>query len=204
MRTFIGHTGRVSQALLSPDKELVISGSMDGSVRLWERRTGRTVAELVTVSGGEWATLTRQGYFVASEKARGHVNVRAGGEVRTAHELGRYFDPPAVATLMSGYLPHVASETTVEETTAEENTATDRTPPEIRNLRVTAAGTQRSFARSQPVVPVAATTQRVVLTGEVYDEYGVRVEVLDISGGQATVEVSRAPYDPAPPSADIT
>src|SRR5262249_35429820 len=39
----VGHTGRGSQVAFSPDGELLVSVSVDGTARLWRVATGRTV-----------------------------------------------------------------------------------------------------------------------------------------------------------------
>ena len=48
LATLHGHTGGVWGVALSGDNRLIVSGSYDGTIRLWERASGR---ELVTIKG---------------------------------------------------------------------------------------------------------------------------------------------------------
>jgi hypothetical protein len=58
---------------------LALSGSSDGSSRLWHLQTGDEIAHMVGFTDGEWATVTKQGYYVASSrKAEERINVRTG------------------------------------------------------------------------------------------------------------------------------
>jgi hypothetical protein len=41
-----GHTGYVFSALFSPDGKWVVTASLDGTARVWEASTGKTIAEL--------------------------------------------------------------------------------------------------------------------------------------------------------------
>jgi eukaryotic-like serine/threonine-protein kinase len=45
-RVFAGHTGTVGSVCFSPDGETVLTGSEDGTARLWDTQTGRTLAVL--------------------------------------------------------------------------------------------------------------------------------------------------------------
>lgn len=45
-RVFSGHTGTVMSVCFSPDGETVLTGSEDGTARLWDTETGRTLAVL--------------------------------------------------------------------------------------------------------------------------------------------------------------
>src|SRR6185369_1057202 len=43
IRTLTGHTGQVNSVAFSPNGLYALSGSMDGSWRLWELATGKTI-----------------------------------------------------------------------------------------------------------------------------------------------------------------
>ncbi len=72
VRFLEGHTGPVYAVGFSPDGRLLVSGSIDGSVRLWDRATGQPVAQIasgadpvltlaIAPAGTGFATGTRRG-----------------------------------------------------------------------------------------------------------------------------------------------
>jgi WD40 repeat protein len=46
IRTFEGHTGRVTSVAFNPDGRLLASGSADETIKLWDVATGREVRTL--------------------------------------------------------------------------------------------------------------------------------------------------------------
>jgi len=79
IRTFQGHSYGVNAVAFPPDGRLALSGSGDGSSRLWNIQTGDEIANMVSFTDGEWATVTGQGYYVASSTtAEERINVRTG------------------------------------------------------------------------------------------------------------------------------
>jgi len=45
-RTFAGHEGEVSRALITPDRKRLITGGRDATIRVWELATGQSVLVL--------------------------------------------------------------------------------------------------------------------------------------------------------------
>ncbi|MGQ0763051.1 MAG: caspase family protein [Acidobacteriota bacterium] len=65
--TLSGHTDEVRDVAFSPDGRLLMSGSMDGSVRLWEVATGEPLALITLMRGtGDWTVVTPEGFFDGS------------------------------------------------------------------------------------------------------------------------------------------
>ena len=63
LRTFEGHSGFVPSVAFSPDGVRVLSGSADGTMKLYKLETGDLVATLVGAGDGEWVALTPEGFF---------------------------------------------------------------------------------------------------------------------------------------------
>ena len=63
-RLLEGHTAAVRAVRFSPDGRLLLSGSADGTFRLWNPATGGAVSFVVT--GQEWLMFTDDGYFDGS------------------------------------------------------------------------------------------------------------------------------------------
>jgi hypothetical protein len=70
---FIGHQGDVWAVAPSPDGRLLVSGSADQTVRVWNLATSELIVTLFNGSGGEWVVWTPQGYYASSPDAEGIV-----------------------------------------------------------------------------------------------------------------------------------
>ena len=77
VRKFLGHTGVVWAVAPSPDGRLLLSASMDQTLRVWDPDRDEPLLSLF-FAGDEWIAWTPEGYYAASpggEKLMGwHVN----------------------------------------------------------------------------------------------------------------------------------
>ena len=101
---FAGHTGDVWAIAVSPDGGLLLSGSDDQTLRLWNTRTGENIVSLFSGSDGEWVMWTPEGYYAASPGGDAHVgwhiNQGAGNAARfvTVAQLKQHFYRPDIVT----------------------------------------------------------------------------------------------------------
>src|SRR5262249_35439286 len=60
-----GHSYTVTSVVFSPEGKRVLTGSMDGTVRLWDADTGQELCQLVSFDKG-WAVFDSAGRYDAS------------------------------------------------------------------------------------------------------------------------------------------
>ena len=63
---FVGHEGDVWAVTPSPEGRLLVSGSHDQTIRLWNLITRELIATLFNGTDGEWVLWTPQGYYASS------------------------------------------------------------------------------------------------------------------------------------------
>jgi WD40 repeat protein len=63
---FIGHTSEIWGVAASPDSRLLVSGSGDQTVKLWEINSGRLLLTIFHGTDNEWVVWTPEGYYTAS------------------------------------------------------------------------------------------------------------------------------------------
>jgi WD40 repeat protein len=87
MRTFPGHTGFVEAVAFTPDGKTLVSGSADGTVRLWDALTGKQRRSF-EVSGDQVGAVacSPDGRWVAAGDYSGRVRLRALGRRKGARE----------------------------------------------------------------------------------------------------------------------
>lgn len=96
--SFKGHIGPVNFAKISADKRYVLSGSYDGTVRLWDTKTGKEIGQFVGFTGGEWVVITPEGYYNSSLNGHKFLNVRIGQKVYTIEQFYDVFYRPDIVS----------------------------------------------------------------------------------------------------------
>ncbi len=115
LRAFRGHTGLIATAGFSRDGRYVVSGSLDGTTRLWDLATGNELAALIGLvppdwfrSDPQWLVVTPDGFFDGSAGAREKVAFRVGGGLQLA-PVDRFFQdfyrPGLLADVWAGQAP---------------------------------------------------------------------------------------------------
>ena len=69
---YLGHESDVWAVTASPDGRLLVSGSHDQTIRVWNARTFELIATLFSSLDGEWVIWTPQGHYAGS-KASGNI-----------------------------------------------------------------------------------------------------------------------------------
>lgn len=166
LRDYTGHSGDVWTLAVSRTGDLLVSGSDDQTVRLWNTRTGENIASLFHASDGEWVIWTPQGYFAASpdgdDHIGWHVNEGPAKAVRliTAAQLKRHFYRPDIVRRAVQLMSATAALEEAPDVTFQLNQLLDRKPPEMKILSP-AAGAQQEAATAQVRVQIAANLDPV-------------------------------------------
>jgi len=101
VRTFTGHTNRVSLALFSPDVRHVITASSDGSARLWDLTTGeekmrfrlpdRGDVEWLQISSDSSRLITR--WYVAPQPGKHETRGVSLWDMTSGQEIMQFTNP---------------------------------------------------------------------------------------------------------------
>jgi len=99
IRSFQGHLDEVKFVFFSPDGSTAMSGSIDGTARLWNIETGKEIAQFVSFKDGEWITITPEGYYTASLNGAKYLNVRVGNQVYGIEQYEAIYHRPDIVQL---------------------------------------------------------------------------------------------------------
>ncbi len=98
-----GHEGGVKAVAFSQDDRYIVSASYDGTVRYWERATGKWLATTAFARDGQWLTITESGFFAASSETPELVNVVRGLESFSVTQFRDHlYRPDLVEQLLKG------------------------------------------------------------------------------------------------------
>jgi hypothetical protein len=164
VRQFIGHTADVHSLSVSPDGRVFLSGSKDGTVRLWDLATGRELLTLTTdASRRSWAVASPEGLFDATEPGRRLLGFRFPKP--PSPEIDRFFE--------EGFRPGLLTEVVRRQWPAPEKPLGRSRPPIIKF-----AAPKARFSNSQDVaVAVDVTEQGGGVSRLVVENNGARVAV---------------------------
>ncbi len=160
LRTLAGHADFVSSVVYSLDGKLIISGSWDRTIKVWEAETGAEVATLIASGASDWLVVTPDGLFDGSPAAWGQILWRFSPQLRDVAPVELFFNefyyPNLLADIFNGRRPKAARDLTGRDrrqpqlslTTADELSPT--TPITARRLKVKLA-VMKSPAGAQDV-----------------------------------------------------
>lgn len=84
-----GHTGSIRSLLFLQDKHRLLSLAQDQTVRLWDLKSRDPMVTMAAFDGGDWATLTTEGYFAASPAGAEQIGFRIGNR---NFQLNQFYD----------------------------------------------------------------------------------------------------------------
>jgi len=115
-RSFEGHTTSVQSVAFSDDGKTILSGSFDGTMKLWRADQDKPLATLIALDQDDWVVVTPEGLFDSSPGAEKFLHYvlntpERGYEIIPFERLkSRYSDPNLLHKLLRGeQLRRVAS-----------------------------------------------------------------------------------------------
>lgn len=194
---FVGHTGDVWSVAISPDGRLLLSGSDDQTIRLWNIAKQENIATLFHARNGEWVLWTPQGYFAASPDGDEHVGWHINqGETRaarfvTAGQLKRHFYRPDIvrSALMKRSAQNAVGEAAQSRFALDE--LFQRAPPEFQIV----APIDGASVPTSPLplkLRFASGPDPVKSIDITINERRVRAEITETAAGERTLQLPLA------------
>jgi WD40 repeat protein len=92
-----GHSDTVLSVMFTSNGRRVISGSSDGTVRLWDiSGRGAEILRFLNFADGAWICHTPDGYYAASPGADDHLNIRLNGQLHSMEEYRSTYNRPDI------------------------------------------------------------------------------------------------------------
>ena len=91
---FEGHTEGVRSIDISPNNEAFVSGSLDGTVRIWNVRNGDWIALVLETETREWLVFDSEGYWDSSPHGSKMAKVVKGLEIWDLEETAEDYHRP--------------------------------------------------------------------------------------------------------------
>ena len=99
----IGHSNYVNSVTITPDGKFIVSGSDDGTIKVWRMSDGALLATLVVNSQGDWAVGAPNGLWDATEGSKQFIWVNRVGTL----EVYRPGEPECDALHYPGLLAYI-------------------------------------------------------------------------------------------------
>ena len=91
-----GHTGKITGLGFAPNGRLLVSGSTDGTVRLWDLQSGKEVAALISLGNGESVIVTPDHFYRASKSPVKGVSFQVGDKLLPFEQFSEKLNKPDI------------------------------------------------------------------------------------------------------------
>lgn len=113
-QTLTGHTDFVSTVAYSTDGKLIVSGSWDRTLKVWDAQGGAELATLIASGANDWLVVTPDGLFDGSPAAWGQILWRFSPALRDVAPVELFFNefyyPNLLADIFAGQRPKAAKD----------------------------------------------------------------------------------------------
>jgi WD40 repeat protein len=101
--TLRGQLNAIYALAFSADDRLIVAGSLDGTIRYWDRGSGKLMATAMSSASGEWLVLTESGFYAGSDGSDKHLAVVRGSSATPVLRVREQLQKPAlVENLLNG------------------------------------------------------------------------------------------------------
>ncbi len=95
-----GHQTKVNSVKFSPDGKTLISGSSDGTIKLWDCESKKEIISFIALDQSDWVITSPSGLFDASTEAMIKLKYRVGLEMIDLEQLKeRYYEPGLLSSI---------------------------------------------------------------------------------------------------------
>jgi len=109
LQTLTGHAGGINSLAFNSDGKLLVSGSNDASMKLWDVSAGKELASLFSMDQQDWLVLTPDGLFDGSPAAWNQILWRFSANLFDVAPVelffNDYYHPGLLADLYAGKRP---------------------------------------------------------------------------------------------------
>lgn len=185
LRSFTGHTGSIDSVSVSRDGGFVMSGSSDGTARIWSGKTGRELARLMAggADQGDWVTMTSEGFFSSSRRDTDMLSLVRGLETTTIGQIYQSLFNPDL----------------VREALASDAGGSVKRAAEVVNLqKVIDSGPPPAVTLVSPPVRGSASAPDLVQVAARISDRGKGIGRIEWRVNGVTAGVSKAPAGPGP------
>lgn len=109
MKTLTGHKGSINSLTFNADGKLLVSGSSDASIKLWDVMTGKELASLFSLDKQDWLVVTPDGLFDGSPSSWNQILWRFSTNLFDVAPVEIFFNefyhPGLLADLYAGKRP---------------------------------------------------------------------------------------------------
>jgi hypothetical protein len=106
----VGHSSNVKSVAYSPDGRLLLSGAVDGALKLWDLATGKELVSLIALGREDFAAVTPDQYYRISKAGAKGVGFRVRERIYPFEQFDLRFNRPDIVLQRLG----VASPETVQ------------------------------------------------------------------------------------------
>ncbi len=102
-RRLLGHEDQVSALALSPDQRLLASGSLDGSIKLWDIQSGDLLVTLIALNEEDFIMTTPDLYYMTTKQGANGLAFRIGEKIYPFDQFDLQFNRPDIVLERIGY-----------------------------------------------------------------------------------------------------